>query len=219
MTDTQGADTPLIAVIDDDTGVRGSLSSLLRAHGYRVATFAAPGEFLAWSEASQVSSLILDVWLESVNGLDFQQHLLDDGILVPLIVISGHGDIPQTVRAMKAGAISFLAKPVDNEALLAAVAEAVTMDNARRQKSSGLVDLRHQYEKLTGREREIMALVTAGLMNKQIAARLSLSDITVKIYRGNLMRKMQAQSLADLVRMAEDLGARDLSAKRYQPQP
>jgi FixJ family two-component response regulator len=208
-----------LCVIDDDAGVRGSLESFLRAHGYDVATFASPAAFLASGAVAGSSCLLLDIQLGTGDGLDFQQELLDDGIAIPIILISGHGDIPQTVRAMKAGAVSFLTKPIDDEALLAAIAEALDVDRERRATSLNLSDLQQRYATLTSREREVMALVTAGLMNKQVAARLSLSDITVKIHRGSVMRKMKAQSLADLVRMAEDLDARDLSAARFRPHP
>ena len=138
---------------------------------------------------------------------------------MPVVLMTGHGDIPMTVRGMKAGAVNFLAKPFDDEAMLAAVGEAVARDRHRRSEQSEGEDVRARYATLTPREREVMALVTAGLMNKQVAGRLALSEITVKIHRGNLMRKMQAQSLADLVRMAEGLGAREAGVTRYGPGP
>lgn len=213
---TQGNENlPLICIVDDDPGVRGSLDSLLRSAGFAVSAFAGPEEYLACSEADAAACLMLDIRLDGANGLDFQQELADNEVSVPVILISGHGDIPMTVRGMKAGAVSFLAKPFDEEALLAAVREAVERDRERRVAIDRRQDIRTRYEALTLREREVMALVTAGLMNKQVAGKLGLSEITVKIHRGNMMRKMQAESLADLVRMAEGLGARDTSVTRY----
>lgn len=213
---TQGNENlPLICIVDDDAGVRGSLDSLLRSAGFAVAAFAGPQEYLACSEADAAACLMLDIRLDGANGLDFQQELADNEVSVPVILISGHGDIPMTVRGMKAGAVSFLAKPFDEDALLAAVREAVERDRERRAAIDRRQDIRARYEALTLREREVMALVTAGLMNKQVAGKLGLSEITVKIHRGNMMRKMQAESLADLVRMAEGLGARDTSVTRY----
>lgn len=206
---------PLICIIDDDAEVRGSLDSLLRSTGFAVRAFAGPDEYLASSEAEQASCLILDVRLNGADGLDFQESLAESEVHVPVILITGHGDIPMTVRGMKAGAVNFLAKPFEEEALLAAVDEAVARDRERRSAQQADADARVRYETLSPREREVMALVTAGLMNKQVAAKLELSEITVKIHRGNLMRKMEAQSLADLVRMAEGLGVRDTSESRY----
>ena len=209
--------SPLICVVDDDADVRGSLDSLLRSTGYAVQTFEGPEDYLASPEADQASCLLLDVRLNGADGLDFQQSLADSEMHVPVILITGHGDIPMSVRGMKAGAVSFLAKPFDEGALLAAVKEAIERDKLRRSAVSQDADMRAHFDALTPREREVMGLVTAGLMNKQVAGRLGLSEITVKIHRGNLMRKMAAQSLADLVRMAEALGVRDTSAARYGP--
>lgn len=206
---------PLICVIDDDEGVRGSLDSFLRSSGYAVQTFDGPETYLASQEADRASCLLLDVRLEGANGLDFQQSLAESDAHVPVILITGHGDIPMSVRAMKAGAVSFLSKPFDEGALLAAIGEAVERDRHRRSSAREGEDVRTRYDGLTPREREVMSLVTAGLMNKQVAGRLALSEITVKIHRGNLMRKMSAQSLADLVRLAETLGVRDASVARY----
>lgn len=206
---------PLVCIIDDDAEVRGSLDSLLRSTGFQVRAFAGPDEYLASSEAEQASCLILDVRLNGADGLDFQESLAESEVHVPVILITGHGDIPMTVRGMKAGAVNFLSKPFEEAMLLAAVDEAVARDRERRSAQQADADVRVRYDTLSPREREVMALVTAGLMNKQVAAKLELSEITVKIHRGNLMRKMQAQSLADLVRMAEGLGVRDTSASRY----
>ncbi len=208
--------TGLICVVDDDVDVRGSLDSLLRAAGFAVRTFATPEEFLACAEADDAACLLLDIRLQGVDGLDFQQFLAESSILVPVILITGHGDIPMTVRAMKAGAVDFLSKPIDEDKLLKSVREAIALDRERRLVQRKGDNVRSCYELLTPREREVMALVTAGLMNKQVAGNLCLSEITVKVHRGSLMRKMQAQSLADLVRMAEELGVRDASAARYR---
>lgn len=205
----------LICIIDDDADVRGSLDSLLRAHGYQVRTFASPDAFLA--SGDDAACLILDVQLENANGLDFQQELLESEATLPMIMMSGYGDIPMTVRAMKAGAVTFLSKPFSEEELLAAVGEALEVSRRMRERGDRQAGLRSLYQTLTGREREVMSLVAAGLMNKQVAGRLGLSEITVKIHRGNLMRKMHAQSLADLVRMAEQLGAREAGVSRFQP--
>jgi FixJ family two-component response regulator len=213
---TMIGDSALICVIDDDPDVRGSLDSLLRSAGFTVQTFADPEDYLAAPESDQAACLLLDVRLKGADGLDFQQELIDSDMHVPVILITGHGDIPMTVRGMKAGAVNFLAKPFEEEELLSAVAEAVSRDRARRSEQRAGENIRERYEMLTPREREVMGLVTAGLMNKQVAGHLSLSEVTVKIHRGNLMRKMEAQSLADLVRMAESLGVRDTSVARYQ---
>jgi FixJ family two-component response regulator len=203
--------TALICVVDDDTDVRNSLSSLLRAVGYSVETFAGPSEFLASDAINSASCLILDIRLGEADGLEFQKELVESDASIPVILISGYGDIPMTVRAMKAGAVNFLPKPFEEEALLAAVQEAVSRDQRRRADAQRDENIRLRYDSLTSREREVMGLVTAGLMNKQVAWRLSLSEITVKIHRGNMMRKMQAKSLAELVRMADMLGVRQAS--------
>jgi FixJ family two-component response regulator len=213
---TEDVQTPdLICVIDDDDDVRGALDSLLRAAGFAVLTFAAPDDFLACAEADRACCLLLDIRLQGTDGLDFQQALADSAMPVPVILITGHGDIPMTVRGMKAGAVNFLSKPFDEDLLLTSIGEAVALDRARRSARHQGDTLRRRFETLTPREREVMGLVTAGLMNKQVAGRLELSEITVKIHRGSLMRKMEAQSLADLVRMAEELGVRDASVTRY----
>lgn len=206
---------PLVCVIDDDVEVRGSLDALLRSADFRVGTFASPDAFMACDEADSAACLILDVRLKDADGLEFQQALLEADARVPVILITGHGDIPMTVRGMKAGAVDFLAKPFVDDALLTAVSEAVKRDHERRAREHSDDSLKALYASLTPRERDVMGLVTAGLMNKQIAAKLALSEVTVKIHRGNLMRKMQAPSLADLVRMAETLGVRDSGAARY----
>jgi FixJ family two-component response regulator len=205
----------LICVLDDDEGVRLSLDSLLRSVGYTVRCFASPEEFLACDVVDAATCLVLDVQLGKANGLDFQQELINGDNQIPVILISGHGDIPMTVRAMRAGAVTFLAKPFNDDEFLAAIGEAVARDALRRDQLEATATVRSRHETLTSREREVMGLVTAGLMNKQIAGKLELSEITVKIHRGNLMRKMKADSLADLVRMAELLGVRE-SVSRYR---
>ncbi|WP_266183247.1 response regulator transcription factor [Dyella humicola] len=208
-------ETGLICVLDDDEEVRSSLESLLRAEGYGVQGFATPEEFLACDAADTAVCLVLDVQLGSVSGLDFQQELVESETPIPVILISGHGDIPMTVRAMRAGAVTFLSKPFDEHELLAAVREATIRDQERRAELDAFASVRAKFDSLSAREREVFGLVTSGLLNKQIAGRLHLSEITVKIHRGNLMRKMQAESLANLVRMAEALGIRE-AVSRYK---
>ncbi len=203
----------LICIVDDDSDVRDSLSNLLRASGYRVESFAGPDEFLACDAADAAACLVLDVRLRDANGLDFQQQLVDSDMTIPIILMSGYGDIPMTVRAMRAGAVTFLPKPCDDDEMLAAIDEAVARDRARRAEASIAATLRVRFDSLTPRERDVLGLVAAGLMNKQIAGHLALSEITVKIHRGNMMRKMEAESLADLVRMAESLGVRELVSR------
>ena len=207
----------VICVIDDDPDVRCSLDSLLRANGFQVRTFASPGEFLA--SADDARCLVLDIRLQDANGLDFQEQLLAGEATIPVILMSGHGDIPMTVRGMKAGAVTFLTKPFSEAELMGAVDEALAQGRRLREHEDREAGLRGRYRTLSGREREVMGLVAAGLMNKQVAARLGLSEITVKIHRGNLMRKMHCESLADLVRMAEALGAREASVSRYHMPP
>ena len=204
-----------VCVIDDDAEVRGSIGSLLRSSGFEVALFETPAEFLRTGVPTGASCLVLDIRLPGESGLDFQERLVAQGIDIPVILITGHGDIPMTVRGMKAGAIDFLPKPFADEQLLAAVGTAIDADRARRAGAADSAQVAEYYARLTPRERDVLSLVVTGLMNKQVAARLQLSEITVKIHRGNVMRKMEAQSLADLVRMAELLGVRDDSIHRY----
>ncbi|UYY58435.1 response regulator transcription factor [Sphingomonas sp. S2-65] len=204
-----------ICVIDDDAEVRGSIGSLLRSSGYDVRLYDGPAAFLAAGAPDVPSCLVLDIRLSGENGLDFQERLAGHGVALPVVLITGHGDIPMTVRGMRAGAVDFLPKPFGDEQLLAAVAAALDVDRSRRAEAAGAAALTANFAALTPREKEVMGLVVTGLMNKQVAARLELSEITVKIHRGNVMRKMEAQSLADLVRMAEQLGVRDESIHRY----
>lgn len=201
-------DQSVVYVIDDDVAVREALSGLLRSVGLPVKTFAAPPEFLASKLADVPSCLVLDVRLPGHSGLEFQTELAKANIHVPIIFITGHGDIPMTVKAMKAGAVEFLTKPFRDQDLLDAVQAGLDRDRAWRDRAAVDAKLRDRFEQLTAREQEAMAFVTSGLMNKQIAAEMGLSEITVKVHRGNVMRKMGAKSLAELVRMADLLGVR-----------
>ena len=196
----------LVHIVDDDALLRGAISSLLRSVGLAVADYASVAQFLAQPRAEVVSCLLLDVRLQGLSGLDFQAELNRDGVHLPVIFMTGHGDIPMSVRAMKAGALDFLAKPFRDQDLLDAVNLALATDRERRAREQASQGLHDCYASLTPREREIMALAASGLMNKQIAGDLGTSEITVKIHRGNAMRKMQARTFADLVRMAEALG-------------
>jgi FixJ family two-component response regulator len=198
----------LVFVIDDDASMRTSLSSLFRSVGLKVEVFDSAADFLKVGRPEAASCLVLDVRLPGVSGLDFQAELVKANIRIPIVFITGHGDIPMTVKAMKAGAVEFLTKPFREQDLLDAVRLGLERDRARRAGEAILSELRGRFEGLTSREQEVMAFVTSGLMNKQIAADLGVSEITVKVHRGNVMRKMSAKSLADLVRMADVLGIR-----------
>lgn len=202
-------------VVDNDASVRDSIGNLLRSSGFDVALFETAEAFLADGLPPPASCLILDICLGAENGLDVQERLAAHGIAIPVILVTGHGDIPMTVRGMRAGAIDVLPKPFSDEHMLSAVTMAIDADRARLSQRSEGQRLQDKYLRLTRREKEVMGLVVTGLMNKQIAARMALSEITVKIHRGNAMRKMGAQSLADLVRMAEQLGIRDQSIHRF----
>jgi FixJ family two-component response regulator len=200
------AASPVVFIVDDDRSVREALSALFRSVGLRVELYGSAMEFLNGRRPDAAGCLVLDVRLPGLSGLDFQTQLAASGIHLPIIFMTGHGDIPMSVRAMKAGAVDFLAKPFREQDMLDAVAAAIECDARRRRDSEALSSLKSMLSSLTPREREVLEHVTSGLMNKQIAAMLGLSEITVKIHRGNLMRKMGARSLADLVRKAEALG-------------
>jgi FixJ family two-component response regulator len=199
---------PTVFVVDDDASMRQALARLLQSVQLRAEAFASPQEFLQGERPNVPSCLVLDVRLPGLSGLDFQAELAKADVRIPIVFITGHGDIPMTVRAMKAGAVDFLAKPFRDQDLLDAVTAAIQRDQTRREHENAVADLRAHFESLSRREREIMALVTSGLMNKQIAAEIGLSEITVKIHRSHLMKKMGARSVADLVRMAEALGVK-----------
>jgi FixJ family two-component response regulator len=204
---------PTVFVVDDDESMREALRSLFRSVKLKVETFGSTADFLRSKLADVASCLVLDVRLPGISGLDFQAELAKANINIPIIFMTGHGDIPMSVKAMKAGAIDFLTKPFRDQDMLDAVASALERDRNRRKEEQRLTELRAHFEELTEREREVLGLVTAGLMNKQVAAELGLSEITVKIHRGHVMRKMAARSLADLVRMAELLGVRRTKAE------
>jgi FixJ family two-component response regulator len=201
----------VVFVVDDDASMRQAMQRLFRSVGLEVEVFASASEFLQRKPSDVPSCLVLDVRLPGLSGLDFQTELTKAGIQVPIVFMTGHGDIPMTVKAMKAGAIEFLPKPFRDQDMLDAVRLGLERDRARREGEMAISDIRAKYATLTPREQEVMASVTAGLMNKQIAGELQLAEITVKLHRGSVMRKMGAKSLADLVRMADIMGIRKKS--------
>ena len=205
-TKDQSEGNPIVFVVDDDADVREGLQALLASIGLRSMTFASTTQFLQGGPPTEVSCLILDVRLPGLGGLDLQAQLAAAKISIPIIFITGHGDIPMTVKAMKAGAIEFLTKPFRDQDLLDAVRIALDKDRARWENDRRMHDLRVKFEALSAREQEIMALVTVGLMNKQVAAEIALSEVTVKVHRHNIMKKLGAKSLADLVRISDSLG-------------
>src|ERR1700730_18131214 len=198
----------VVFVVDDDAAVRDSMSSLIRSVGLRVELFGTAAEFLARKLPAAPCCLVLDVRLPRLSGLDLQAELAKANIQIPIIFITSHGDIPMSVRAMKAGAVEFLTKPFRDQDLLDAIQVAIERDRIRHKSQQAVSGLRSKFETLTPREQEVMALVTGGLMNKQVAAQIGVAEITVKIHRGNVRRKMGAKSLAELVKMADILGIR-----------
>jgi FixJ family two-component response regulator len=209
-----GDGEPVVLVSDDDVAMRESLTSLFRSVGLQVRVFGSAPEFLRSSLPNAPSCLVLDIRLPGTSGLDFQIELAESGIHIPIIFMTGHGDIPMSVQAMKAGAVDFLTKPFRHQEMLHAVTQALTADEKRRAEEKTVSDLRSLYDSLTPREREVLALVTAGLMNKLIAEELGVSEITVKVHRSHVMRKMRTRSLADLARIADTLGIRRDQPKR-----
>jgi FixJ family two-component response regulator len=198
--------TPIVYIVDDDISVRESLEGLIREAGWRPSVFASATEFLAHPRATSPSCLILDVTLPDLNGLDLQQKIAGERTDMPIIFITGYGDVPMTVRAMKAGAVEFLTKPFGDEVLLGAIRGALERSASTLGTAADIQMLQDRYASLSRREREVMALVVSGLMNKQVGGKLDISEITVKAHRGRVMRKMKAGSLADLVHIAAKLG-------------
>jgi FixJ family two-component response regulator len=197
---------PIVFVVDDDASVREALKSLIRSVGLQVELFDSAQEFLQRKRPDGPSCLVLDVRLPGISGLDFQRKLAEAKILIPIVFITGHGDIPMSVRAMKAGAVEFLTKPFRDQDLLDAIHLALERDRARRQHEAEMATLRERFESLSPRERDVLPRVVYGLLNKQIAAEIGTSETTVKVHRGQLMRKLGARSLPELVRMAEKMG-------------
>ena len=205
-TEVEASGEPVVFVVDDDKSMREALEGLFRSVGLRVQVFGSTAELMRGTLPDVASCLVLDVRLPEVSGLDFQVELAAAGICIPIIFITGHGDIPMSVQAMKAGAVDFLTKPFRHQEMVDAVNRALAVDRKRRAEHETVSELRRLYESLTAREREVMVLVTAGLRNKRIATDLGINEITVKVHRVHVMRKMRARSLADLVRIADALG-------------
>jgi len=201
-------EAPIVFVVDDEKLVRRALERLIRSAGFEVRTFASARDFLSAGRPEAPACLVLDVRLPDLSGMDLQQELMRAGDYLPIVFVTGHGDIPMTVRAMKAGAVEFLTKPFRDQDLLGAIEQGIRSSRAAREHRKEILALRQCYDSLTAREREVFPLVTSGLLNKQIAVRLGTSEKTIKVHRGQVMHKMEAASLADLVRMGEKLGIR-----------
>jgi FixJ family two-component response regulator len=201
----ESAESSTVFIIDDDADIRGSIVGLLEIVGLRTKSFETSEAFLREAAPDVQGCLILDVSLPGINGLELQRQLRNAGVRIPIIFLTAHGDIPMTVAAMKSGAVEFFTKPVDDQALINAIQQALVRDRALRERSAEVAGLRKRYELLTAREREVMKLVVSGLRNKDIASKLGIQEITIKVHRAQVMHKMQADSLADLVKMAEKL--------------
>ncbi|MDH1209940.1 response regulator transcription factor [Pseudomonas chengduensis] len=204
---------PIVFVVDDDLSVREALSSLIRSVGLRVETFASAQDFLRHQRPDATACLVLDVRMPGLSGLDLQRELAHAGERIPIIFITGHGDIPMSVRAMKAGAVEFLPKPFRDEDLLDAIREALERDQVARQQRAELAEIQDKYDTLTSREREVIVLIVKGMLNKQVAAELGITEITIKVHRRRILQKMKAKSLPALVRMVEKLRLTDLADK------
>jgi FixJ family two-component response regulator len=201
----KSAGAPTVFIIDDDRGMRQSIQDLVESVGLHAESFATGGEFLNRKRTNDPSCLVLDVRLPQMSGLDFQRQLAEAGMQIPIIFVTAHGDVPMSVRALKSGAVEFLTKPFRDQDLLDAIQQALERDRAERDRQAEIHDLQERYDALTAREQQVMALVVSGMLNKQIASEIGASEATVKIHRGNVMRKMKAGSVVDLVRMADKL--------------
>jgi FixJ family two-component response regulator len=200
------AASPTVFIVDDDADVRASIQGLVKSVGLRSEAFASPREFLQSKRSDGPACLVLDVRLPGMSGIDFQRKLAEAGVQIPIIFVTGYGDIPMSVKAMKSGAVEFLTKPFRDQDLLDAIQQALERDRVARENRSGVADLQRRYDTLTPREREVMRLVISGMLNKQIAGELNTSEVTVKVHRGQVMRKMEAGSLAELIGIAQKLG-------------
>jgi FixJ family two-component response regulator len=201
----KSAAVPTVFIVDDDRGMRQSIQDLVESVGLRAESFATGGEFLKRKPTNDPSCLVLDVRLPQISGLDFQRQLAETGMQIPIIFITAHGDIPMSVRALKSGAVEFLTKPFRDQDLLDAIQEALQRDRATQEQQAEIHDLQERYGTLTAREQQVMALVVSGMLNKQIASEIGASEATVKVHRGNVMHKMKAGSVVDLVRIADKL--------------